>query len=385
MSRIYLDNAATSWPKPEAVYQIVDRCQRELGAAAGRGGSREAAEVGRLMEEARGRIAELIGAEHPRQIAFTFNGTDSLNLAIHGTLRPGDHVVTTVLEHNSILRPLRNLQEAGTILVSYVPCNAEGIVDPQAVEDALTPQTRMIAMLHASNVTGAIQPAAEVGEIAKRRGVLYLLDAAQSVGHLPLNVAELQADFLAAPTHKGLLGPLGGGFLYVAPGREEQLAAIRQGGTGTRSEDDRQPLSLPDKYESGNHNTLAILGAGAGAAFVQQRGMELLREEQRLTRVLWEGLRRIPQVSLYGPEDPQKRLGVVSFNMEGVDPRELAAALDAACSVQIRAGVQCAPRMHQALGTTELGGTARMSLGAFNTEEQLHAAIEAVEEIAEAF
>ena len=383
--RIYLDNAATSWPKPPAVYEAVDRHQRELGAAAGRAAYREAAEVERLVADARRGVARLIGVEDSSRVVFTLNGTDSLNSAIHGVVRPGDHVITTVVEHNSVLRPLRFLEETCDVKVTRVPCDAAGVVDPRDIEAAITPQTSLIAMLHASNVTGALQPAAEVGRIARERDVLLLLDAAQSIGHLPLSVDELNVDLLAAPGHKGLLGPLGTGLLYGRPGVENRLTPLRQGGTGTNSEDDVQPLRLPQKYESGNLNVPGIAGLGAGVTHLLGKGLdEVRRRDERLTQRLLDGLAAIEGLTLYGPAQAAARVGVVSISIAGYDPQEVSATLDAAYRIQTRSGLHCAPRMHRALGTFEAGGTVRFSLGHFTTEQEIDTTIAALQEIAAA-
>jgi cysteine desulfurase / selenocysteine lyase len=380
--RIYLDNAATSWPKPESVYAAIDWYQRQLGAAAGRSAYQEANEVERLIGETRRRLAELIGAQQSRQVVFTSNGTDSLNLALHGLLRPGDHVVTSVVEHNSVLRPLRHLQQTRDVQVTRVGCDARGVIDPDEVRTALRPSTRLIALIHASNVTGALQPVEQVGQIARQAEILLLVDAAQSVGHVPVDVRALGADLLAAPGHKALLGPLGMGFLYVGPGVEQHLLPIRQGGTGTQSERDIQPDSLPDRYESGNHNVPGIIGLGAGLAYVQQQGIEALRRhEQTLTGRLLAGLRDTRRVTVHGPDD---RVGVVGITVDGWEPQELATALDTICRIQVRAGFQCAPLLHRALGTANRGGTVRFSLGAFNTEEHIDAALQAITELAAA-
>jgi cysteine desulfurase/selenocysteine lyase len=381
MARIYLDNAATSWPKPEAVYRAVDDCQRRLGAPAGRGSYAEAAEAEKIVLSCRKKIAGLIGASEPSRIVFTQNGTDSLNLALHGMLRPGDHVVTTVCEHNSVLRPLRFLAERG-VTTTYVPCDGQGYVDPDAVRQAITPKTRLIALIHASNVTGAIEPAAAVGRIAAEHGVFYLLDAAQSLGYVPINVAAIGCHLLAAPGHKGLLGPLGTGVLYVAPGADGQLMPIRQGGTGTRSDEDIQPTGLPDRYESGNLNVLGIAGLEAGVSHVLELGEQHNeRHGQALTEQLLTRLAEISHVRIYGPRALGERVGVVSFNVAGYDPRELAALLDAQWSIQARAGLHCAPRMHAALGTLP-AGTLRFSIGHFTTPDQIEAALAAIIEIA---
>ena len=217
-------------------------------------------EVERLVAAARLRVAQLLRAEEPARVIFAHNGTDALNLALHGLLRPGDHVLTSVVEHNSVLRPLRYLEEHRGLSVTRVPCDGQGFVDPDSFRRAIGPRTRLIALIHASNVTGAVQPVAEVGRIAREHGLLYLVDAAQSLGHIPVDVRELGAHLVAAAGHKGLLGPLGVGVLYVAPGIEQQLEPVRQGGTGTQSQADRQPETLPDRYESGNHNVPAIVG-----------------------------------------------------------------------------------------------------------------------------
>ncbi|MBI1903860.1 MAG: aminotransferase class V-fold PLP-dependent enzyme [Planctomycetia bacterium] len=383
LDRVYLDNAATSWPKPEAVYRAVDDCQRRLGAPAGRSNYVQAAEVGRLIDSARSGVARLIGAEHARHVIFTCNGTDSLNLAISGLLRPGDHVVTTLAEHNSVLRPLRHWQESAGIEVDRVPVGADGIVDPHEIQARLRDGTRLVVLTHASNVTGALQPADEIARIARRHGAFFLLDAAQTLGHVEIDVASLPVDLLAAPGHKGLLGPLGSGVLYIRPGLESQLKSVRQGGTGSKSEDDHQPDFLPDKYESGNLNAAGIIGLSAGVAYLHERRVAAVREHDlSLTSRLLDGLSAIAGVALYGPRDPQKRVGVVSFNVSPLDPQEVAAMLDAAYRVQVRAGLHCAPLMHQSLGTLSTGGTVRMSLGPFNDEQHVDAAIRAVSEVA---
>ena len=380
--RIYLDNAATSWPKPEGVYLAVDDYQRRLGAPAGRGSYHEAAETERLVASCRKRVAQLIGAADPRRIVFTLNGTDSLNLALHGCLRPGDHVVTTVCEHNSVLRPLRFLAEQRSVNTTYVPCDTTGVVDPDSIRRAITPHTRLVAIVHASNVTGAIQPVEAVGKIAAERGVLFLVDAAQSLGYIPVDVTSLGCDLLAAPGHKGLLGPLGTGVLYLSERAEGEVLPLRQGGTGTRSDEDIQPTSLPDRYESGNLNVPGIVGLEAGVKYVAEVGIEKCRAQMKmLTARMLTALAEIPGVTLYGPAVASQRVGVVSLNIEGNDPRELASLLDANWSIQTRAGIHCAPRMHQALRTAP-AGTLRFSGGHFTTAAEIDRAIGAIREIA---
>jgi cysteine desulfurase / selenocysteine lyase len=381
--RIYLDHAATSWPKPEAVYAEMDRYAREVGAAAGRGAYAEAMEGERLVRRCRTDVAALLGESEPERIVFTQNGTESLNLAIHGLLRPGDHVVTTVCEHNSVLRPLRFHQQRHDVRVTYVRCDGEGFISPNDIAAAILPGTRLIAMLHASNVTGAIQPAEEVGRIAAEREIPLLLDAAQSLGHIPTSAKALHQPLIAAPGHKGLLGPLGTGVLYVPPGMENRLEPLKQGGTGTRSDEDLQPTSLPDKYESGNLNVPAIVGLGEGARGIAASELAAsLEKERSLCGRLLRGLAEIPGLTLYGPKDTSRRLGVVSFNLTGFEPQELAALLDSAYRIQVRAGIHCAPRMHAALGTSPRG-TVRISLSPHSTtEHEIDAAIAALREVA---
>jgi len=381
MTRIYLDNAATSWPKPEAVYRAVDDYQRRLGAPAGRGTYSEASETERIVLSCRKKIADLINVGDPSRIIFTQNGTDSLNLALHGLLRPGDHVVTTVCEHNSVLRPLSFLAERG-VTTSYVPCDGQGYVDPAAIRDALTPKTRLIALNHASNVTGAVQPAEEVGRIALEHGVFFLLDAAQSLGYVPIDLAKIGCHLLAAPGHKGLLGPLGSGILYVAPGMEKHLLPLRQGGTGTKSDEDRQPAELPDRYESGNLSMPAIAGLEAGVSHVAKVGQNLIEGQTRgLVQRLLHGITGLGGLQFYGPPTGHQRVGVVSLNIIGLESRELAAILDTQWSIQTRAGLHCAPRMHAALKTLP-SGTLRLSLGHFSTQEQIDTTIAALTELA---
>ena len=380
--RIYLDNAATSWPKPDSVSAAVDAYQRASGMAVGRGAARRGAELQRVVDRCRQRAARLLGAESAERIIFTFNGTDGLNLALHGLLAPGDHVVTCVMEHNSVLRPLRELKERIGIDVTYISADGSGQVDPDTFRAALTPRTKLVALLHASNVTGAIQPVAEVGRIAKEAGALFLVDAAQSAGHLPIDLAQLPADVLACSGHKGLLGPLGTGLLYVRPGVEQQLRSVRQGGTGSQSEDDHQPDFLPDKYESGNHNAPGIVGLEAGLAWIEERGVESLRaHEMALTQRLRDGLSGVPGVRLYGPSDPALRTGVVSLTIDGMEPQDVAAILDETFGIEVRSGLHCAPRAHQAIGTFDGGGTVRLSVGAFTTEVEVDAALSALREL----
>ena len=379
--RIYLDNAATSWPKPEAVYQAVEHYQRYLGAPAGRGGYAEAVEVSRAVEECRRRVARFVGLDDAARLVFAFNGTDALNLAIHGLLQPGDHVVTTVVEHNSVLRPLEFLRRAGMITVSIAPCDSRGYVDPDAIRTAMQPTTRMVAVSHASNVTGAVQDVAAIAEIAHRQQAFVLCDAAQTVGHLEVDMRKLDVDLLATSGHKGLLGPLGTGVLGMTARAADALRSVRQGGTGTQSEDMRQPEVLPSKFESGNLNVPGLLGLAAGVEYLErQTAAKLETQGDILVRRFVEGFSKLDGVRVLGPTADTPRVPLVSIVLAGYDPQEAASILDAAYRVQVRSGLHCAPEMHRALGT-ERGGSLRFSAGPFNTLDDVDVAVRAVAEI----
>lgn len=382
LPRVYLDNAATSWPKPPAVYQAVDQFLREIGAPASRGGYSEAVAVAQQVARTRSELAELVGLSDPSHVIFTLNGTDALNLVLYGLLRSGDHVVTTVVEHNSVLRPLAHLEAARHITVTHVGCNSQGLVDPDDVRAALKSNTRLVAINHASNVSGAVQPVAEIGQIAHAAGALVLCDAAQSLGHLPVDLNELHADFLAAPGHKGLLGPLGTGVLAIRPGLADQLESVRQGGTGSRSEQTLQPDELPDKFEAGNLNVPGIVGLSAGIAYLKNQGLGAIEAHgQALLRRLLEGLASIDGLRILGPAVADDRVPLVSMALPGYDPQEVALVLDAAHRIQVRAGLHCAPLIHQALGTYAAGGAVRISPGAFSTLAEVDAAVHALAEM----
>lgn len=381
--RVYLDNAATSWPKPQSVYDAVDDYHHRLGVSVGRGGYAEAEEVGRVVNETRAAIARLIDAESSERIVFTLNGTDSLNMAIHGILKPGEHVVTTVVEHNSVLRPLRSLEKRRGIDITRVRCNEFGIISPEDIRAALRTNTRLIVLTHASNVTGAIQPVAEIGKVAREHGVLFLVDAAQTLGHAPVSVSAIGVDILAAPGHKGLLGPLGTGILYIRPGVEELIDCVRQGGTGSASSSEDQPEAMPEKYESGSQNVPGIVGLRAGIEYIEQRGLADIRQHSiDLIDRLTLGLKNVPGVKVYGPRTSVDRVGVVSITFSDQVAPSFAKRLEEEFRVQVRGGFQCAALMHRSLGTFEQQGTVRFSVGPFNTVEDIDAAIEATRTIA---
>lgn len=378
---IYLDNAATSFPKPEEVYRAVDDYQRHVGAAAGRGGYRATRTAETLVDRARRNVARLFGTT-PSRIIFTLNGTDSLNLALHGFLRPGDHVVTTALEHNSVLRPLAWLRENRGIAVSIVPVRGDGRLSCDDIRREIVSSTRLICMTHASNVTGVVQPIAEVGEMCRQQGVRLLVDAAQTAGHLAIDLANLPIDMLACPGHKGLLGPLGTGVLFLSDEMDDLVEPVRLGGTGTHSEDEAPPLVAPARYEAGNLNVPGLVGLTASVDWLLARDAdERHRHERNLREELASSLSEIPGVTVFHADRPET-VGVLSFGVSGYGPQEVAAILDENFDIACRAGFHCAPRVHQALGTFDRGGTVRFSVGPFSQPEHVRSAVDAVRQLA---
>lgn len=370
---IYLDNAATSHPKPPAVYQRVDAVLRNWSANPGRSAHAMAIEAARVIFETRESIARLFHIANPDRIVFTPNATGALNLAILGMLQPGEHCVTTNLEHNSVIRPLHALEQRGVEIT-------RAAADLQAIAGAIQSRTRLVAVTHASNVVGEITPIAEIIAAAHARGVPVLVDAAQTAGSVPIDAGALDVDLLACPGHKGLLGPQGTGFLYIAP--HLNLQPILFGGTGSRSDLEEMPDFAPDRYEAGTLNTPGIAGLGAGVEFLIERGMEQVRaHEVALLTQLMDGLEAIGGVTLHGPRDPRRKTGVVLFTMDGVDPAEIGDRLDAEFEIAVRVGLHCAPGAHRALGTFPLGGV-RVSPGYFNTAAEIERAVEAVSRIA---
>lgn len=390
--RLYMDNAATSFPKPPGVMAAMQHYAAELGASPGRGAYAEARESGRLMNECRGRIAQLIGADvsQPEHIIFTLNTTDSLNLAIRGlTLADASpcHLITTDLDHNSVLRPFSALCEHPHIQQTRVPIDPiSGLVDPNDIRKAITKDTRMIALVHGSNVTGTLQPIREIGQIAREHDIPYIVDAAQTCGHVPIDVEADHIDFLAAPGHKGLLGPLGTGFLYIRPGMEKRLTTIREGGTGSVSDLDSQPDFLPDRFEPGSHNAIGIIGLSAGVQWVlEQTVAKLWQHERELIKVMLDGLidtGEMPGLSYFGPRGINHRCGVFSVRIDGIaQPQALSDMLERDYGILTRSGIHCAPHAHRSLGTQPMGGTTRFSFGPFLSKQDVKYACDALGQI----
>jgi cysteine desulfurase family protein len=376
---IYLDNAATTFPKPEQVYQAIEHALRKIGVGPGRGGHSKGLEATRMVFESRETLSAFFGIKDSSRLVFTHSATEGLNLAISGLLKPGDHVITTTMEHNSLARPLYRAAQCG-VDVTWAQCDRQGFVDLELVKSAIRPETRLIALSHCSNVNGSVQPIEEIGLLARRSGVLFLVDAAQSAGVIPIDVRELNMDLLAAPGHKGLLGPLGTGVLYVAEGVE--LSPLIVGGTGGYSDSSEQPEAMPERYESGTLNTPGIAGLGAGVDFIRSTSVEVIRKkESLLTSILSEGLGEIARVRLYGRENPLRHCGPVSFTVEGVDPSEVGFILDREYDISVRVGLHCAPAAHKTMGTWPRG-TVRVSPGFFNTEKDIENFLDAVRSIA---
>lgn len=379
---VYMDNAATSWPKPPAVMDAMASYQENIGASAGRGGYRRAVEASRLIFDAREAVARLFGVADSRRVIFTLNCTEALNIALWGWLNEGDHVVTTSMEHNSVARPLNHLKRDRGVEVTYVPCSAEGLVDPDDVARAITPRTRLAAVIHASNVCGAVNDVAAVGAACRERGVPFLVDAAQSAGAVPISVEEMNIDFLAFPGHKGLMGPLGTGVLYVGPNVKPR--PLYQGGTGTHSELTFQPDHLPDLYEAGSHNALGLAGLKAACEFAAEVTPAAVgANKARLAERFAAAADEIPGVKYYGPRDFKRHAGVCSVQVEGMDPALVGHALDVEYGIMVRTGLHCSPLAHTTLGTVD-AGTVRFSFGFYNDEDQVDYAARALAEVARA-
>jgi cysteine desulfurase/selenocysteine lyase len=376
---IYLDNAATTWPKPESVYQAVDQCLRTRGANPGRGGHGMARAASLLLYETREALAELFGIADANQLVFTYNATDAISMAVMGLADPGDSIVTTSMEHNAVARTLRLAQSRG-VTIHVIPCDSTGQLDMQAMAAAIRQKPKAVVMTHASNVTGTIMPVAEVGKLTKEQGVALVVDAAQTAGVEDIHVADMGIDILAFSGHKGLLGPQGTGGLYIH--EAITIRPLRVGGTGSLSESDLQPEFMPDSLESGTPNTPGIAGLNAGVQFILQTGQAVIRaKEMELTGQLLAGLLAIPAASVYGRLDLLGRTAVVSFTLKGQDSGQIAHLLDQQYAIACRSGLHCAPWAHKTIGTLETG-TVRLSPGYFNTQQEIEQALAAIREIA---
>jgi cysteine desulfurase / selenocysteine lyase len=376
---IYLDNAATSFPKPEAVYRALDHFARHDLANPGRAGHKMALAAEHALDDTRHLLNQLFHGQEKERFVFTLNCTDALNMAFKGVLADGDHVVTTDLEHNSVSRPLRAMELAGRISLTRVPAGGDGTVDPDAVRKAVTPRTRLVALTHASNVLGTVQPVADVGRLTRERDLLFLVDAAQTAGAVPIDVQAMNIDLLAFPGHKSLLGPTGTGALYI--GARAAVRAWREGGTGGDSSSETQPKELPYYLEGGTPNVLGVAGLAAGVRYVIEQGMAKIHaHEVALTERLWRRLEELPGVEVFGHRDPARRVGTLSFRAEALPATELGGILDQAFDIAVRPGLHCAPYVHRALGTFPEGAV-RVSTGPFSTADDIDQLAGALAEI----
>jgi cysteine desulfurase family protein len=375
---VYLDNAATSWPKPESVYLAVDHFMREVGATPGRGGYHQEEEAQRIADETRTALAQLFHAPDPQSVIFTLNATQAINMALKGLLSPGDHVVTSSIEHNAMWRPLKALETRG-VEITAIPCTPDGVLNPVDLEAALRPDTRLVAMLHASNVLGTILPIAEVGEIVHHHKTLLLVDTAQTAGNYPIDMQAMGIDLLAFAGHKGTYGPPGTGGLVVMPGIH--LETWVEGGSGFPSRPETMPDELPLRLEAGTQNSAGIAGLLLGVQFVLEQGVEKIHaHEMRLASQLIEQLQAIPGLSILGPVNMEQRTAVVSVTVDNYIPDQLSAVMDKVFGVATRAGLHCAPQAHNIAGTLE-DGALRFSPGYFNTAEEIDYAVESLRNI----
>ncbi len=376
---IYLDNAATTYPKPEKVYDSIMDCMKNYCANPGRAGHKLAMRAAREIYDARENIAKLFNIDNPMNVIFTNNATDSLNLAIKGVVKSGDHIITTSMEHNSVIRPIKSLENHG-VENTIVQCDKEGFLNIEDLKKAIKSNTKLIVTTHASNVVGTLIDINAVGEVAKEHNLLYLVDASQTAGVYDINVSDINVDMIAAPGHKCLLGPQGTGILYIREGLNVNI--LKEGGTGSKSEDLFQPDLVPDKYEAGTHNTPGIVGLNEGVKFILEKGIDNIRiHEEKLCEYMLNKLKEVPNIIIYGTKDSKKRAAVIAVNIGNMDSGEITFLLDSQYQIATRSGIHCSPLAHQTLGTLEQG-VVRFSLGYFNTESDIDEAIKALIEIA---
>ena len=377
---IYLDNGATSFPKPEQVYTYMDHFYRNFGVNPGRSGYDLCMEAGAVVDDTRKMLTKFFNGTDPNRLCFSYNSTDALNLIMFGMLRPGDHAITTTLEHNSVLRPLYHLSRDG-VDVEYVPFDQAGFVDPDEIRKRFRPTTRLVIVNHASNVIGTAQPIREIGRYCREAGIPFAIDASQSAGKIPIDMADQCLDVVAFTGHKSLLGPTGIGGLYVREGIE--IRHTRAGGTGVRSAKRSHLDEYPFRLEYGTPNTIGIAGLNAGLKWVLAKGLGAIHEhEMELAQTLRDGLAAIPGVILYCQENLADHIAVLAFNVKGMDAADVGTMLDVDHDIACRTGLHCAPLVHEQLGTDKVRGAVRFGIGPFNTEEHIQAAVKAVGEIA---
>ncbi len=378
---IYLDNGATTYPKPEAVYQQIDSFYRNYGVNPGRSGYDMCLVAGSMVEETRKLLTRFFNGTDPNRLIFAYNATDALNLAIYGILQPGDHAITTTLEHNSVLRPLYHLSRDYQVEVDYMPFDERGFVSPADIARRFKKNTRLVAVNHGSNVIGTVQNVSAIGKLCREKGILLLVDASQTAGKIPVDLQAMNLDVIAFTGHKSLMGPMGIGGLYVREGVE--IRHTRAGGTGVRSAQRTHLDEYPYRLEYGTPNLLGIAGLNAGVKWLQEQGIDNLEHhEMRLLEILRDGLSKIDHVTLYCQEDLTDHIGVLVFNIDGIEAAEVGTMLDVDYNIASRTGLHCAPLVHEQLGTDKIHGSVRFGIGPFTTEDDIAKAVAAVEEIA---
>lgn len=381
MNIIYLDNSATTFPKPEEVYQFMDTFYRKNGVNPGRSGFDAAIETEEIVQSTRKMLTELFNGDDPNRLTFSYNASDSLNMILQGLAERGDHVVTTMLEHNSVLRPLYHLALEGIITVTHVPFDSHGYIHPDDIRKAIRKNTKMVVVNHCSNVIGTVQPLAEIGQICKDHGVFFIVDASQSAGAIPIDMKAMGIDVVVFTGHKCLMGPTGIGGSYVM--ENVPVRGTRFGGTGVRSAQKTHLEEFPYRLECGTLNTIGVAGINAGVRWVLEQGIHNLHaREMALWDKMRKGLQNINNVIVYCAESPENQNPVLSFNVNGFASGDVGTMLDVDYNIACRTGLQCAPLVHELLGTDKIHGTVRFSIGPFNTESQIEQAIQAVAEIA---
>lgn len=382
MREIYLDNSATTFPKPENVYRAMDEFFRNAGVNPGRSGTDKALEAETLVFNTRKRLTEFFnGSDEPDRLVFGYNATDMLNQVVFGMLSEGDHAITTLLEHNSVLRPMYVREQAGDIKVDYIPFDGKGYIDPGDIDKAINSKTKLVIVNHGSNVIGTIQPVAQIGAVCRQKGVPFVIDASQTAGIVPIDMQAMKIDAVVFTGHKCLMGPTGIGGMCV--GKEVQIRTTRFGGTGVRSAVRTHLDEYPFRLEAGTLNLVGVAGLSAGLDFIEEKGIESLRDhEMSLYTRLMEGLAEIPSVISYCAESAENHLPVVSVNVRNFLAGDVGTLLDVEYDVATRTGLQCAPLVHEGIGTTPIKGTVRFSAGPFNTKEHIDVALKGLREIA---
>lgn len=382
--QVYLDNAATSRKKPEGVFLAMEEFFKQVNCNPGRAGYELSLTAGRKVMEARERLARLFNMREPNEVVFTQNITVALNIALKGLLDPGDHVLTTGLEHNAVIRPLRALEAERNVTYSIIPTDSKGNLDPAEAEKLIQPNTKMIVATHASNVMGTLVPVEELGQLAAEYGLDFVVDTAQTAGCYAIDYNRLNATVVAFTGHKHLLGPMGIGGFCVSREAAKRIKPLYEGGTGSISDSEEQPGFLPDRFESGTLNTLGIVGLGAAVDYLGQVGVEKIRaKEERLTQKMLEGLQELPEVIIYGPQDANRQTGTVAINIQDIDNAELSFVLDKKFGIMTRPGLHCAPIAHRTMGTFP-EGVLRISIGHFTTEEEIDYLLNSLREVVSA-